>query len=295
MTVATGPTPATGSWLHRMSPVPKIAWMLAVFAVALVTFHLVPLLAIAAVALGLAATAGIAGRVLRVLLLLAPLAASILLIQLLAPAGCRPSCEVVATLGPLTIHAEGVGNSLAFIARLLAIQVVAFVVILTTTSPDLFAALDGLRVPRSISFASAMTLQLVPVLRRELAIVSAAQRARGLRATGPTALGRTLVPVIVASVERIEQVSISLEARGLGGSARRTSVRRVDLGRRDRLIAVAAIVAGVAGVVAGLAWWGPGTVVSIEVEPGVAIALVVGAIAVLVAALGRGLVVLLRA
>jgi energy-coupling factor transport system permease protein len=295
VTAATRPAAASGSWLRRMSPVPKLAWMLAVFAVALVTFHLVPLLAIAAVALGLAATAGIAGRVLRVLLVLAPLAASILLIQLLAPAGCRPTCEVIATLGPLEIHGEGVGNGLALIARLLAIQVVAFAVILTTTSPDLFAALDGLRVPRSISFAAAMTLQLVPVLRRELAIVSAAQRARGLRATGPSALGRTIVPVIVASVERIEQVSISLEARGFGGSARRTSVHQVDLGRRDRVLTMAAIIAGVAGVVAGLAWWGSGSVVAVEVEPVVATALVVGAIAVLVAMLARGLVVLLRA
>ncbi len=295
MTAATGTPTPSGSWLHRMSPVPKLAWMIAVFAVALVTFHLVPLLTIATLALGIAATAGILGRVLRVLVLFAPLVTSILLIQLLAPVSCQPSCAVVATLGPLEIHGEGVANGLTLIARLLAIQLAAAVVILTTTSPDLFAALDSLRVPRSISFASAMTLQLVPVLRRELAIVSAAQRARGLRASGPAALGRTLIPVIVASVERIEQVSISLEARGFGGSARRTSMRRVELGRRDVAMAVAAIVAGVAGVVVGLAWWGTGSVARISVDPAVATALVVLAIGVLVAALGRGLVVLLRA
>ena len=286
---------APKAWLQRLSPIPKLAWGGAGLAVALVTFDPLPLLAIAGAGLILAATSGLLRPLLRALLAFGPLVASILLIQLLAPIACRPACTPVASLGPLTVYAEGMGTGLSFAARLLAIQVVAFVVALSTASPDLFAALDRLHVPRSISFASAMTLQLVPDPPARARDVLSAQRARGLRAAGPTALARSLVPVMVASAERVERISITLETRGFGGSARRTSLHVVAFGRAEALLALAGLVAGVVGVVAGLAWWGVGSAPVIEVAPAVALAVVLAAIVVLVGMLARGVILVYRA
>ena len=215
------------SWLHRMSPVPKLAWMTAGVVISLVTYDPVPLLVITALAVLAAASAGIAGTLVRTLLAFGPLAASILVIQALAPTSCSPACTAVATVGPLTFYEEGIVHGLSLVARLLAMEVVAFTVLLTTHPSDLFSGLEQLRVPRSISFAASMTLQLVPILEREFALVLAAQRARGLRASGPSALGRAIVPVVVGAVERVQQLSISLEARGFGGTLPRTSYREV--------------------------------------------------------------------
>jgi energy-coupling factor transport system permease protein len=284
-----------GSWLHRMSPIPKLAWAAAGFAVALVTFDPLPLVLISCIAAVAAATAGVLRRLGRALIPFAPLASSILLIQLLVPAVCWPDCRPLATLGPLTLYGDGIGYGLSLVARLLAMQTVVFTVALTTTSPDLFAGLDRLRVPRPISFAAAMTLQLVPILRREVSIVLGAQRARGLRVAGPRALACALVPVMVASVERVEQMTISLESRGFGGRARRTSVREVGFGIGDRVLAVAGITAGIAGVAAGLTLWGRATAPVVTVDPGVAIAVAAIALLVLVAGLARAVVLVLRA
>lgn len=283
------------SWLHRMSPVPKLAWMTAGIVISLVTYDPVPLLAITTLAFVAAASAGIGGALARTLLAFGPLAASILVIQALAPTSCSPACTVAVTIGPLAFYEEGIVHGLSLVARLLAMEVVAFTVLLTTHPSDLFAGLEKLRVPRSISFAASLTLQLVPVLEREFALVLAAQRARGLRASGPSALGRAIVPVVVGAVERVQQLSISLEARGFGGTLPRTSYREVEFRPADRALALAGILVGIAGAAAGLAWWGPGSTAGLEFPAWLAVAVVAVAGAVFISVLARAVVLVLRA
>jgi energy-coupling factor transport system permease protein len=283
------------SWLHRMSPVPKLAWMTAGVAISLVTYDLVPLLVITTAAVVAAASAGVGGALARTLLAFGPLAASILVIQALAPTSCLPACTTVASVGPLTFYEEGIVHGMSLVARLLAMEVVAFTVLLTTHPSDLFAGLEMLRVPRSICFAASMTLQLVPILEREFALVLGAQRARGLRSSGPSALGRAIVPVVVAAIERVQQLSISLEARGFGGTIPRTSYREVAFRPADGVLALAGVVVGIAGAVAGLAWWGPGSTASVEIPAWLAVAVVAVAGAVFIAVLARAVALVLRA
>ena len=88
------------------------------------------------------------------------------------------------SLGPFTVYVEGVARGLTFVLRILAMEVAAIVVLQTTHPSDLFAALARLRVPYVLNLMIALTLQLVPVLQREVGIVLAAQRARGMRGSG---------------------------------------------------------------------------------------------------------------
>ena len=285
----------TGSWLHRMGAIPKLAWAAAGVATALVTFDPVPLLAISTAAVLVAATAGEAGRLLRAMVPFAPLAASILLVQVLAPLACRPACTVATQVGPFTLYAEGLTNGLSFVARLLTMELVAFTAILATRAPDLLAGLVRVGVPSSAAFATATALQLIPILRREIRIVLDAQRVRGLRVAGPTALARGLVPVIVASVERAQQLAISLESRGFGSGVARTSYREASLGHGDVALAVAGVMAGIAGVVAGLAWWGPGSFAWPALPPWVAVGVLLVAVLAFAWAVARGVAFALRA
>jgi energy-coupling factor transport system permease protein len=293
-TLAATRTP-TGSWLHRLGAIPKLAWAAAGVATALVTFDPVPLLAISTGAVVVAATAGEGGRLLRTMVPFAPLAASILLVQVLAPLACRPDCTVAATVGPLTLYADGLTSGLSFVVRLLTMELVAFTAILATRAPDMLAALVRIRVPSSVALAIAMALQLVPILRRELRIVVDAQRIRGLRVAGPSALARALVPVIVASVERAQQLAISLEARGFGSGIARTSYREVSLGRGDVVLAAAGVVAGIAGIVAGLTFWGPGSFAWPPLPAWVAVAMLAVAGVAFAWAVVRGVAFALRA
>jgi energy-coupling factor transport system permease protein len=258
MTVNLGPafTPERGStWLHRLDPLVKLAWLVAVIVVSFATFHPLPLLAIAVVGLVVAASAGVGSRVARILAIFVPVTASILVIQTLGPAACVGGCTPVARLGPLLLYGEGTIRGLSLVSRLLAVEVVALAVILTTHPSDLFAALARLRVPYVPNLMLSMTLRLIPILQREFAIVLSAQRARGMQASGFAALLPSFVPVFAGAFQRVQQLTISLESRGFGATSRRTSYRQVRSGPRAMLAALAGIAAGVVGTIVGLTIW----------------------------------------
>jgi energy-coupling factor transporter transmembrane protein EcfT len=259
------------SWLHRLSPIPKLAWLGAVVVYAFASFAAVPLGVIVVVGLALAASGGVLPGVLRAMLALAPLAASILALQAINPAACGGVCTPAVQLGPLTVSEQGVARGLLLVVRILAMEVAALLVFQTTRPPDLFAGLARLHVPYVLNFMISLTLQLVPLLEREVRIVVAAQRARGMRGTGFGALVPAFVPVFAGTVERAERLAISLESRGFGASGPRTSYRRVRFGAVDRVLAVAGVVAGVLGVVSALASGGAATPIAVPAPLAVAI------------------------
>jgi energy-coupling factor transport system permease protein len=258
MTSGIGPVFASergSSWLHRLDPLVKLTWLLAVIVVAFATFDPVPLYTIAVLGLLVAVSAGVGGRVVRILAIFVPVTASILVIQTLAPAACAGGCTPVAQLGPLELYAEGTIRGLSLVGRLVAVETVALAVILTTHPSDLFGALARLGVPYIANLMLAMTLQLVPILQREFAIVLSAQRARGMRGSGFAALLPSFVPVFAGAFQRVQQLTISLESRAFGSSQERTSYRHIRSGPREKAAALLGVAAGIVGVTAGLTIW----------------------------------------
>jgi energy-coupling factor transport system permease protein len=281
------------SWLHRASPLPKLAWLAGSVVVVLATGDPVILAAIATLGYLLALSAGVGRAAARTVVALAPVAASVIVLQTLAPVTCRPACTPVASIGPLTLYQEGLSHAIALVARLLAMETVGVAMLATTHPSDLFAVLRRLRLPYEVSLMAMLSLQLIPQLLGELRTVLQAQRSRGLRATGIGALVPTLVPVVAGSFDRLTTLVLSLEARGLGAGPR-TSYRRVDLRRVDLLATVVALPATMAGIAIGVARWGPGQTAAIVLPPAVAAAIVVGAAVVFVAVMASGLRVLAR-
>ncbi len=284
--------PAT--WLARLSPIPKLAWLLAVLCVAFVTYHPLPLLVITAIALAMAVAAGVTRPVAAGLVVLAPLAASIVVVQSTAPAICG-TCTPAAQLGPVTIYQEGLARSLSLVARVLAMEVTAIVVFATTRPSDLAAALRRIRVPYTLVFMISMTLELVPVLRRQVGLVLAAQRARAMPGNGFAAVIPAFVPVFAGTLERMQQLAISLESRGFGRSGPRSSFQQVGFGRLDRALTLVAGIAGVAGVVLGLTAWGAKQVPVVQVPAALAIAVVLVSTVVFAAVVFAGVRAIVRA
>ena len=242
------------SWLHRSNPIVKLAWLVGAVAFALATYHPLPLLLAALLGLAACGSAGIGGAVARVLLIFAPVAASMLVLQTLAPVTCAAPCAGAITLGPLNLVADGMLHGLSLAARILTVEVVALGVLMTTQPSDLFAALARLRVPYLLNFMLSMTLQLVPILQREVTTVLAAQRSRGMQSRGFGAVIPSFVPVFVGAFERVQQLSISLESRAFGSSGA-TSFRQIGFGPIDAALAFLGLAAGGLGVVAGLTLW----------------------------------------
>ncbi len=252
----------------------------------LVTFEPGVLLVVIAAGAVLAVTSGTGTATARTVIALAPVAASIVVIQSLAPAVCRPDCTPAATVGPLTIYDEGLSRALVFVTRLVAMEVVALPLLATTHPADLFAALRRIGLPYQVALLLSLSLQLVPILRRELDAVLAAHRARGFRGRGLGALAPALVPVVAGSFERMTTLVLALEARALGAGGTRTSFRRVELGPVGVVACVAALVGCLAGVGLAVAR-GPAPPLSIAFPPAVAVAIVLGSLAVFVLVLAR--------
>ncbi len=274
------------SWLHRLSPIVKLTWLLAVLVVALATFHPLPLWAIALVGLLVAASVGVGRRVARILLIFAPVTASMIVIQTLSPAACGGPCAPTTHLGPLALYGDGLIRGLSYAGRLLAVEAVALAVITTTQPSDWSAAFARLRMPYLANLMLTMTLQLIPTLQHEFDTVLVAQRARGMPSTGFRAVLPSFVPVFAGAFERIHQLTIGLESRGFGASGVRTSYRRAPFGPAELFGVLAGVAAGIIGTVAGLTIWGAGRMPDVTLPP-----VVVGAVFAVAATLFAGVIV----
>jgi len=232
---------AGDSILHRLNPISKLVWVVVVLIIAFMTRNPIFLLTVAAVGLMLVTLAGIWRPFSRVMLILLPIGTSLIVFQSVAPAFPRP-WTAITTFGPFTIYQEGIYSGLSLLSRVVSMTVFALVMIMTTHPSDLFTSLNRLRVPYVINFMLAMTLQLIPVLQREIGIVMSAQKSRGMKSTGFGAVLPSFVPVFAGAIERVQQLSISLESRAFGSSGVKTSYRQVSVRPFDWIVGAAGVV-----------------------------------------------------
>ncbi len=291
----TGTRSRGSSWLHRLDPIAKLAWIAAVVVVAFATYDPVPLIVMACLGYLAGVSAGLGRSLGGVLVALAPIAASIIVIQTIAPAACATACTPVGTVGPVTLYAEGMTRGLSLASRIVAVEVIALGALMATHPSDLFAALGRLRVPHLVGFMIMMTLRLVPVVGREMTIVLEAQRARGMKASGFAAVLPAFVPVFAGAFERMGRTAISLESRGFGAGGARTSYRRVRFRAVDLVVVVLALVAGVAGIILGLTRWSAARTGVLPLS-GIAVeAIFLAAAIIFIAVVGRAVFAMLRA
>jgi energy-coupling factor transport system permease protein len=240
------------SFLHRLNPLAKIVWVAGYLAVAFSVRNPLVLLGLAAFALLFVLAAGLIRRVGKALLVLLPVGSSLICLQAIAPVG-GGELTVVGTFGPFTLYQEGIYNGLILLGRVVSVLIASLAMVMTTHPGDLFTSLAKLKVPYTFNFMVSMTLQLIPVLQREFGIIMSAQRSRGMRARGFGAVLPSFVPVFVGAIERVQQLSISLESRGFGAAGRRTSYRKVSAGPVDWITGAVGALAAVAGVVVSFA------------------------------------------
>jgi energy-coupling factor transport system permease protein len=163
---------------------------------------------------------------LKVMRIFFPIFLTLIVLQSVAPAFPRPWTPITP-LGPFTIYQEGIYSGLSMELRIYCVTTFALVAIMTTHPSDLFTALQRLGMPYVLNFIMTVTLQLIPILQNEFAIVLSAQKSRGLKGTGFSALLPSMVPVFVGAIERVQQLSISLESRAFGSKGIKTSYRNI--------------------------------------------------------------------
>jgi len=165
------------------------------------------------------------GRLLRTALLLTlPIAASVLIVNLLFyPAGR----EILFQLGPIRATAEGLEFAFETLARIGAISGAITLFYLTTPPGELVLDLERRGISPRVAFVALASVQTVPALVERAAIITAAQRSRGLDTEG--SLRRRLRgvlplagPVLLGSITEVEERTMALESRGFTRPGRRT-------------------------------------------------------------------------
>lgn len=237
------------SVLHRVHPLPKMIWVVLYVVVAFMTQNIIVLYDMAVLALLLGVIGGVVKPLLKAAFIIVPIGSSLLALQLMAPAVEQPWTQI-AQLGPITLYEDGLYYGLVLLGRIVACLLMALVVVMTTHPSDLFTTLAKLKVPYTLNFMMAMTLQLIPVFQREVGIILSAQKSRGMKGNGFQAVLPSFVPVFVGAIERVQQLSISLESRGFGSAGHKTSYRQVRGKASDWFLALLAIgVAALLGTV----------------------------------------------
>jgi len=140
-----------------------------------------------------------------------------------------PGGTIIATLGPISLKAEGLEFALAALGRIVA-MVSAFLLLSLTTAPDaLMLALTERGFPPMIAYIVLTTIQIVPRFQARAATILDAQRSRGLETEGwlPRRLRALLplvTPLILSSLVDVEERAIALEARAFSRVGVKTSL-----------------------------------------------------------------------
>jgi energy-coupling factor transport system permease protein len=239
------------SAIHRLNPLAKLAWAVAALIISFATRNPAILGGMFILGLVLVVASGVTKPYIRVVMILFPISLTLIVLQSIAPAFPRPWTEIVK-LSPLpfTIYQEGIYSGVTLLLRIVAMTTFALVAIMTSHPSDIFTSLQKIGLPYAMNFILTMTLQLIPILQNEFGIVLNAQKSRGMRGTGFGAILPSMVPVFVGAIERVQQLSISLESRAFGSSGNKTSYRQVTLSVVDYVVILLGIL-----VTVGMLYW----------------------------------------
>lgn len=129
------------------------------------------------------------------------------------------------------------------------------IILLFTTNPSEFAAgLNKIGVPYKIAYSFAITLRYIPDVQSDYRTISLAQQARGYEISKKAPLlarskgaVQIILPLVFASLNRIETISQAMELRRFGREKKRSWYQEQSFATRDIVMifgAVAVIIIG---------------------------------------------------
>lgn len=147
----------------------------------------------------------------------------------------------VASLGPLSLKAEGLVFATTITGRLLAIMGSFLLFSLGTPPDDLMISLEERGVPNSVTYIILSTIQLVPGLQVRAGKIRDAQRARGLETEGNIfqrmrSMLPLVEPLVLGSIIDVDERAIALEARGFSSDTQKTFFRTVEDRRWEQIL-----------------------------------------------------------
>ena len=236
---------ARASWLGRLHPVTKLAWLIGLgVGVFLVTRASVILLLLAGLLI-VVRTARLCWpsdlRGGRLLLW------TTLLLFLLQAVFYRGGDTLLVLGSWLRVTDQGVARGVMVAGRFLLIVLSSQIFVVCTDPSDLAYGLMQTGLPYRYGFALVTALRLVPLFEGEAQTVYQAQLVRGVRydahalRRGLELVRQLLLPMLVSALRKVDALAVSMEGRHFGRYRERTYLRRVAWSRSDGLACVALV------------------------------------------------------
>ena len=233
---------AKDTWLHRLHPLVKLGWLLALGVGVFVYASPVYLLALLAGLLWVMQQGDIRPRRdLRGGVLLLWTAVLLFALQAAFYHGGRVLLTMPIGEAGWTVTAEGLRRGLVIGGRYLVIVLSSQVFVLLTDPSALAYALMRAGLPYRYGFALVTALRLVPVFEAEGSTVYQAQLTRGVRYDAHALrrlyelLRQFMLPLLVSALRKVDALAVSMEGRQFGRYPTRTFVRHSAMGRGDWL------------------------------------------------------------
>jgi len=223
--------------IHNLDPRIKFAYVISIFAVAILFSQIIPLLTLFVIQIPFVLLARVQRQWVRSLRGAAFLAVFIFAVNL--------GTSYFYTGYRVTPSA--IENAIALTMRFVVL-VESFSVFFLTTSPDhLGLALEESRVPYEFAFAFTTAVRFVPVLAEEAQTIMDAQKARGLELEKGNLMKRirnyvpVLIPLIVSAIRRSLELAEAMESRAWGATKRRTNLYALKLHKGDYVLIAATV------------------------------------------------------
>lgn len=232
--------------LHRLNPVAKLALASGIIIATFLAASYPALVGLLVITLALGAYAGVFSRLASLLKVLLPLAAIMLVLQMIFVQGGERLVGFVTSEGLVT------GSKACL--RLLGVALPLVLVLTVTKLTDLAnACVEILHVPYRYAFAFTTALRFVPLFGQEMNAIMEAQTARGVEYDTKNPIKKLqlmlplCIPLLISSVGKTDATALAAEQRGFYLRTRESSYKRYPLQALDFAViavAVALIVAG---------------------------------------------------
>ena len=216
------------SFFHRLDPLTKLVWVLAISLLAFGAYIAWVQILIALVVLFTALALGRIplGDIIRGTWLFGLACVSFFLIQTLTLPGTHVAFRVLGH----PIYAESADYALASALRIYTIVLASLVFVRTSDPRELaIGMVTQIHVPYRIAYAFFIALRIIPTIEDEIRMIRAAHAVRGVARRRGIAgrIGDTkryAMPLLVGSLRRASMMVMSMESRAFGAYSHRTFV-----------------------------------------------------------------------
>lgn len=158
-----------------------------------------------------------------------------------------PSEEILWRFAFISIKKAGVESALNLTSIIFALGGSILLFFETTDLEDFMISLQKLGMPHVSAFIFLSTLQMIPQFAQKSKVIMQAQRARGIETEGNLfirikAFFPTLTPLIISSINDIEDKVITMEARAFSVEVKKTHLRILEIKNSDYIVIISSLI-----------------------------------------------------